>query len=427
MKSKNLYEYFGCRSVDELLELVVNRDERVRELIEFLETIREFLEMETPILDESSKVCDFLEEKNLLFDPKENAAIVISLNTQLRPLSYTVINNDMSIRDMILEISNGRAISCFVVKPRKNKLTNSFQQKLNMLEEYFSIVGTKIQDTFTLDGNRTNLSIESDNSLLKHRQYSSASFADLTSINTEFEIVDDVGEKIKHDFSKYPDFKEFIDRYAINALIGKNVLFDEERVKETLKVWKQFGGQEEFGVLLLDKNYTITSVQMLFKGSVNASVADPKFVVDLLKDDDVKAFAVFHNHPSGNLKPSNEDLYITEKFIKVGVLINKPIFEHYIASTSGVACISQTLDTFKQMKQNLLTQQQSRKVIQEKLDISLESKIFETKSSRYQNSTNRDYSLHQESRQTHSVTQLRDKQKQLKAPPSQKQDNLHNL
>jgi DNA repair protein RadC len=59
--------------------------------------------------------------------------------------------------------------------------------------------------------------------------------------------------------------------------------------------------------LIYDSNEKIIGAEELFKGSTDASIVDLKIMArSLLNYQDVKGFAVFHNHPSGNPTPSRK-------------------------------------------------------------------------------------------------------------------------
>lgn len=87
---------------------------------------------------------------------------------------------------------------------------------------------------------------------------------------------------------------------------------------------------EEFHVLLLNTKNEITSHQIVSKGTLNASIVHPREVFkEAIKRG---AFRVYlaHNHPSGDCKPSREDLEITKRLDDVGQLVGITVLDHII-------------------------------------------------------------------------------------------------
>ena len=109
------------------------------------------------------------------------------------------------------------------------------------------------------------------------------------------------GEKDYSLKNKYEDFTSYL---ASNELIDLNVVEDTDAIKELLKIGFQHHQQEVFGMLIYDSNEKIIGAEELFKGSTDASIVDLKIMArTLFNYQDVKGFAVFHNHPSGNPTP----------------------------------------------------------------------------------------------------------------------------
>ena len=74
--------------------------------------------------------------------------------------------------------------------------------------------------------------------------------------------------------------------------------------------------QEEFKVLLLNTNNLVLGIYPLSKGGVAGTVVDPKLVFSVALKCNASNIIVAHNHPSGNLKPSNADKELTKKLKK---------------------------------------------------------------------------------------------------------------
>lgn len=88
--------------------------------------------------------------------------------------------------------------------------------------------------------------------------------------------------------------------------------------------------QENFVVVLLDnKNYLIKS-KVIFKGSINESIAHPREIFRFAISYSATYIIVVHNHPSGDVLPSNQDIKFTNNLIKSGKIIGIPVIDHII-------------------------------------------------------------------------------------------------
>jgi DNA repair protein RadC len=88
---------------------------------------------------------------------------------------------------------------------------------------------------------------------------------------------------------------------------------------------------EEVVMLCLNKSNKVIGFYKLSTGGVSQSVVDPKIVFTVaLNVPGTCAIILAHNHPSGNLKPSEQDLSITNKIKEAGKLIDIKLLDHLI-------------------------------------------------------------------------------------------------
>jgi DNA repair protein RadC len=92
---------------------------------------------------------------------------------------------------------------------------------------------------------------------------------------------------------------------------------------------------EEFWVLLLNRNNRITKAEKISKGGVAGTVVDAKIIFKHALEELSSAIILCHNHPSGNLKPSREDLRITKKLQEAGKVLDIKVLDHIIISQHG--------------------------------------------------------------------------------------------
>ncbi len=87
---------------------------------------------------------------------------------------------------------------------------------------------------------------------------------------------------------------------------------------------------EEFWMLLLNRANHIKSKHLISKGGQSGTVADPKIIFKTALEQQAAYIILAHNHPSGNLKPSNEDLKLTKKLVEAGKLLDLLVVDHLI-------------------------------------------------------------------------------------------------
>lgn len=90
--------------------------------------------------------------------------------------------------------------------------------------------------------------------------------------------------------------------------------------------------QEEFKVLLLNRANIILGVYPLSKGGVTSTVVDLKLLFAVTLKCNASGIILSHNHPSGNLQPSELDKEITERIKKISKILDIIVLDHLIIS-----------------------------------------------------------------------------------------------
>ena len=110
--------------------------------------------------------------------------------------------------------------------------------------------------------------------------------------------------------------------------------------KDAFNVIKQFYFDdidifESFFILCLNRNNQTIAYAKISQGGVAGTVVDIKLIAKYAIDCLASAVILAHNHPSGNLKPSNEDLAITKK-VKEGLkILDIQVLDHIILTSQG--------------------------------------------------------------------------------------------
>jgi len=90
--------------------------------------------------------------------------------------------------------------------------------------------------------------------------------------------------------------------------------------------------QEYFVVLTLDGANRLINNTIIFQGTLNQSLVHPREVFAKAIEDRAASIIVAHNHPSGNIDPSADDIEITSKLKEAGQLLGIKILEHIVVS-----------------------------------------------------------------------------------------------
>jgi DNA repair protein RadC len=92
---------------------------------------------------------------------------------------------------------------------------------------------------------------------------------------------------------------------------------------------------EEFWVLLLNRANVVLRKERISLGGVSGTVVDPKIIFKSALEHLACAIILCHNHPSGNLKPSDADMRLTRQLKEAGQLLEIPVLDHVIVSNEG--------------------------------------------------------------------------------------------
>lgn len=90
--------------------------------------------------------------------------------------------------------------------------------------------------------------------------------------------------------------------------------------------------REVFLVVCLNAQNGINAINVVSIGSLTASIVCPREVFKLAVVSNSASIALMHNHPSGNVKPSKEDIEITKLLIEAGKILEIDVLDHVIIS-----------------------------------------------------------------------------------------------
>lgn len=92
---------------------------------------------------------------------------------------------------------------------------------------------------------------------------------------------------------------------------------------------------ERFVCFWLNAANKVIGFELISSGNLDSSVVHPREVFRSAIVASCKSIILAHNHPSGNLDPSNADIAITKVLVEAGKMLDIPVFDHLIISNNG--------------------------------------------------------------------------------------------
>ena len=92
---------------------------------------------------------------------------------------------------------------------------------------------------------------------------------------------------------------------------------------------------EEFWVAFLSRSNKTLEKLRISQGGISGTVIDNRLIMKSALDNLASAILLCHNHPSGNLKPSEQDISITKKLKEAAKLFDMNVLDHIIMSDNG--------------------------------------------------------------------------------------------
>lgn len=112
----------------------------------------------------------------------------------------------------------------------------------------------------------------------------------------------------------------------------KSVLGPQD-IKNYLEgAFDEYYDQEQIWCILLNSNNTPIGRKLLTIGLVNQSQTHPRESFRFAVREGATSVIFAHNHPSGNVKPSKEDIEITKRMAECGKILDIPVIEHLIVA-----------------------------------------------------------------------------------------------
>jgi DNA repair protein RadC len=92
---------------------------------------------------------------------------------------------------------------------------------------------------------------------------------------------------------------------------------------------------EEFWIILLNRANEVLRTERVSVGGMSGTVADGKIIFRKALEFSAHGLILVHNHPSGQLRPSDNDRSLTKKMVEFGKYIDLPVLDHLIFTDNG--------------------------------------------------------------------------------------------
>ena len=122
-------------------------------------------------------------------------------------------------------------------------------------------------------------------------------------------------------------------RIARSRLRQSEVLGDPEVVGEYLLRRLQVERRELFGFLTVDGRHRLIRSHEHSLGTRTQAPVDPADLFRKALQDGAAALLLFHNHPSGQLEPSRDDVELTRRLVKAGQVLGIAVYDHVIVGS----------------------------------------------------------------------------------------------
>jgi DNA repair protein RadC len=124
-------------------------------------------------------------------------------------------------------------------------------------------------------------------------------------------------------------------RYRSEVTLKKDKITSSQAVFELLQPSLGSLYHEEFWIIYLNNSNRILKREQLSKGGITGTVVDVRLAFKFALQLGAVAIILAHNHPSGTLKPSQSDIYLTQKLKSAGESLDIKVLDHLIITENA--------------------------------------------------------------------------------------------
>ncbi|MDQ8141535.1 JAB domain-containing protein [Chryseobacterium sp. CFS15] len=110
--------------------------------------------------------------------------------------------------------------------------------------------------------------------------------------------------------------------------------------RDAVQVFRQYFDSDEidyresFFALYLNQSSKVLGIRKISESGISSTIVDIRIIMQTALLCNASSIIVAHNHPSGNLKPSNEDLKITKNIKNASEFLNIKLLDHCILTST---------------------------------------------------------------------------------------------
>ena len=120
--------------------------------------------------------------------------------------------------------------------------------------------------------------------------------------------------------------------------LRRGVVIDcSEKAKEAISQKLLSHSHEMFACLFLDATHRVLAFAEMFRGSINCATVYPREVVKEALRFKAAAVIFAHNHPSGDSKPSSQDIELTKKLSDILKVVDVRVLDHLVVGETVVS------------------------------------------------------------------------------------------
>ncbi len=130
-------------------------------------------------------------------------------------------------------------------------------------------------------------------------------------------------------------FQAISEHYAMEKIQDKVLMSSAQAIAEYLQKSIGHKDKEHFIMLSLDSRYNLIKISNISLGSVDASIVHPREVFKEAIQASATYIVIAHNHPSGDLEPSPEDITLTRRLSDTARIISIELLDHIIVTSTS--------------------------------------------------------------------------------------------
>ena len=128
---------------------------------------------------------------------------------------------------------------------------------------------------------------------------------------------------------KYSSRVSASDRPQVRCSSHALELFRESWDKETIELY------EECKLMLLNRANKVLGIAQISQGGISGTVTDVRIILQYALKENASGIILCHNHPSGNVEPSEADNRITSKLKEAAIIHDITLLDHLIITNDG--------------------------------------------------------------------------------------------